>query len=293
MTEPTTELLSSAGDVQAAIDAGIELAGPKRLDPAGRFFSVVAPAGATHHVVDLEEHADAFRANPRRKTGTFHAHTGAAFISYLEKHCLQQTEVWADIERRSVTAVVNAHDGVHDDSGTYVGPMDAGWGDHRLELKLQHTPAWQAWTMHDGKFLTQAQFAELLEERLQDVVDPDGATLTEIARTFRATKAVAFESDTVLSSGQVQLGYREEIEAKAGRKGNIDIPEKFTLGLTPFEGGKPYAVLARLRFSIDDQKLRIKYVLDRPADVVRLAFDEVVGVIGAGVDAPLFHGRSA
>lgn len=284
MTEHPAELIGAAGDVQAAIDAGIELAGPKRLDDAGRFFSVVTPVGAEHHVVDLEEHFDTFREAPRRKTGTYHAHTGDAFIAYLVKHGRRETEVWADIERRSVTAVINAHEEDYD---------LAGWGDHRLELKLQHTPAWLAWSKYDGVQMTQVQFAELLEERLQDVVEPDGATLTEVARTFRATKSVAFESDHVLSSGQVQLGYREEIDAKAGRKGNLDVPEKFTLGLAPFEGGSPYPVLARLRFSIDGGTLRIKYVLDRPADVVRAAFDQVVGLIGAGVDAPLFHGRSA
>ncbi len=245
---------------------------------------MLAPAGAEHHVVDLEEHLDKFRPWPRRWTGTFHAHTGDAFINYMTKHCLAETELWADIERRSVTAVINAHGGPGG---------DPGWGDHRLELKLQHTPAWQAWTKFDGQWLPQVQFAELLEERLQDVVEPDGATLTEVARSFRATKSVAFESDHVLSSGQVQLGYREEIDAKAGRAGNVDVPEKFTLGLAPFEGGKPYAVLARLRFDIAGGTLRIKYVLDRPAEVVRTAFDEVVGVIGAGVDAPLYHGRSA
>lgn len=284
MTEAFSELLSSAGDVQAALDAGIELAGPKRLDDEGRLFSVVTPAGAEHHVVDVEEHLDQFRETPRRKTGSFTAHTDAAFISYLEKHVTPTTEVWADLTTQSVTAVINAHD---------KAGADAGWGDHRLQLQLTKTPAWEAWTALNERDLTQAKFAELLEERTRDVVDPDAATLAEIARTFRATKSVAFESDTVLSSGQVQLEYRETIEAKAGRAGTIDIPDRFTLGIAPFEGGKPYAVTARLRFSIDGGVLRIKYVLDRPTEVLRTAFDEVVGVIGAGVDAPLYHGRSA
>lgn len=284
MTEHISELTTASGDIQAALDAGLELAGPKRLDDEGRFFSVVTPAGAEHHVVDLEEHLQSFRPNPHRKVGHFTAHTGEAFIAYMEKHVTSTSELWADISSRSVTAVINAHDKTGG---------DAGWADHQLKLQLQHTPAWQAWVGLDGKWLTQVQFAELLEERFQDVVDPDAATLTEVARTFKATKSAAFESEHILSSGQVQFGYREEIDAKAGRKGNLDIPEKFTLGLPPFEGGQPYRVLARLRFSIDDQKLRIRYVLDRPAEVVRAAFDEVVGVIGAGVDAPLFHGRSA
>lgn len=278
MTDTNTE-------TQDAINAGLAMAAPKKLDDEGRFFSVTVPGEGRHLLVDLEIQREQFRDTPRRKTGAYSAHTGDAFITYMAKHCLPESELWADITTRSVTAVINAHD------NNMVGRP--GWGDHRLELQLQHTPAWTAWAGLDGKWLSQVQFAELLEERFQDVVSPDAATLTEVARTFKATKSAAFESEHILSSGQVQFGYREEIKAEAGRKGNLEIPEKFTLGLAPFEGGKPYSVLARLRFSIDDQKLRIRYVLDRPTEVVRAAFDEVVGVIGAGCDAPLFHGRSA
>lgn len=277
MTETNTE-------TKDAIDAGLVMALPKPLDDGGRFWSVLIPEGGEHQVVDLEEHLDQFRATPRRKTGTFTAHTGDAFIAYMEKHVTATSEVWADLTSRTVTAVINAHD----DAGG-----EAGWADHQLRLQLQHTPAWKAWTEKDGAWLSQVQFAELLEERFLDVVSPDAATLTEVARTFKATKSAAFESEHVLSSGQVQFGYREEIKAGAGVAGNLEIPEKFTLGLSPFEGGKPYQVLARLRFSIENQTLRIRYVLDRPTEIVRAAFDEVVGVIGAGVAAPLYHGRTA
>lgn len=276
--------MTDTTETQDAINAGLAMAAPKPLDSDGRFFSVIVPPDGAVEVLDLEVHLEQFRETPRRKTGVFSAHTGEAFISYLEKHSTPTTEVWADLTTQSVTAVINAHD---------KAGADAGWGDHRLKLTLKKTPAWEAWTTLNGRDLTQAQFAELLEERARDVVQPDAATLTEIARTFKATKSVKFESDTVLSSGQVQLEYRETIEAKAGQAGMIDIPDQFTIGVAPFEGGKPYAVLARLRFSIDGGALRIKYVLDRPTEVLRVAFDEVIAFIGAGVEAPLYHGQSA
>lgn len=284
MTSNYTELTATNGDIAAALDAGVAIAEPSRLDNDGRFFSVVTPAGAEHHVVDLEKQLDLYRETPRRKTGSYSAHTGKAFISYLEKHGLLETEVWADLTNHTVTAVINAHQ-----------PKDfpGGWGDHRLELKLQHTPAWLAWTKSDGAQLRQVQFAELLEERALDVIDPDAATLMEITRSFKAAKKVAFESGTHLSTGEVQFVYREEIEGKAGKKGELSMPEQFWLALAPFEGGKPSKVLARLRYSISEGGLFLKYVLDRPAEHVRMAFDEVVALFQAGVEAPVFHGQSA
>lgn len=271
-------------ETQAALDAGVMLAEPHNLDTEGRFFSVVTPADAQHRVIDLEKQRDLYRETPRRKTGAFSAHTGEAFIAYMAKHVLPETEVWADLTNRTVTAVINAHDKTD---------FAAGWGDHRLELKLQFTPAWLAWTKYDGANLSQTAFAELLEERATDVVEPDAATLMEITRSFKAAKKVAFESGTHLSTGEVQFVYREDIEGKAGKKGELSMPDHFWLALTPFEGGKPYKVLARLRFSISEGGLALKYVLDRPAEYVRTAFDDVVDVIRAGVEAPVFHGRSA
>lgn len=288
----TAELTNASGDIQAAIDAGTALAEPKHLDSEGRFFSVVTPAGAQHHVVDLEEHLDSYRDRPRRKIGSFSAHTGDAFISYMEKHALPETEVWADLTNRSVTAVINAHT-ASVESGDAAGPGMPGWSDHRLVLQLQETPAWKAWRAYDGQPMSQVKFAELLEERAADVAQPDAATLIEITRTFKAAKKVAFESGTHLSTGEVQFVYREEIDGKAGKKGELAIPEQFVLALTPFEGGKPYAVTARLRYSISEGGLALKYVLDRPAEYVRTAFNDVVDLIGAGVEAPIFHGRPA
>jgi uncharacterized protein YfdQ (DUF2303 family) len=274
---------ADGNEIQAAIDAGLAIGEPKKLDAAGRFFSVVSPAGAFHTVIDLEQAEEKFRETPRRKTGGYAAHTAEAFIAYMAKHVTPTSEVWADLTSRSVTAVINAHDGTGG---------EAGWGDHRLQLQLQHTAAWKAWTGLNGEWLSQTKLAELLEERAADIVDPDAATLTEITRSFKAAKKVAFESGTHLSTGEVQFVYREEIEGKAGKKGELSIPEQFTIALTPFEGGKPYAVLVRLRYSINEGGLVLKYVLDRPAEYMATAFNDVVDIIRAGVDAPLFHGKS-
>lgn len=275
---------ADSNEIQAAIDAGLALAEPRPIGDDGRFVSIVSPAGSFSQVVDLEKLREEFRPTPRRKTGSFAAHTADAFTKYLGKHVTPTTELWADLTSRSVTAVINAHD---ETDG------EAGWGDHRLHLQLQHTPSWKAWVGLDKQWLTQVQLAELLEERSTDVVDPDAATLMEITRSFKAAKKVAFEAGNHLSTGEVQFVYREEVEGKAGKKGELSMPEQFWLALAPFEGGQKYKVLARLRYSIDEGGLRLKYVLDRPAEYVQNAFNDVVEVIDAAVEAPLFHGKSA
>lgn len=271
-------------NIQAAIDAGVALAKPQAVGASGRFYSVALPEGGTHQLIDLEKAREVLRETPRRKQGTFAAYDAGSFITYMTKHATEHSEVWADIERRTITAVINAHGDVD---------ADPGWGDHRLVLQLRHTPAWKAWTGNDRRALTQTDFAEHLEDRRLDVVEPTAADLTELARSFKATKKVEFAESKHLSTGQVQLTYHEVVDAKAGNKGDIEIPETFMLGLTPFEGSARYEIGARLRFDISSGQLQLTYVLDRPDEVLRIAFADLLVDIDNGITAPIFQGTTA
>lgn len=289
MTDTTipTELSSIPSDVQAALDAGTALAEPHALDRNGRFYSITVPAAAQHRVVDLEHYLNDHRPTPRRKTGVYAVHDAQSFIDYVGKHGHgpDVTELWADITSQTVIGVINAH------AGGAVG--EPGWGDHRVQLRLHKTPAWKAWVDVNRKPMPQVDFAEHIEDRRLDVTAPDAATLTEISRTFKAKKSVQFHESRHLSTGQVQLQYHEEIDAKAGPKGEVEIPEAFDLALQPFEGSDPYLMRARLRFDISTGKLLITYVLDRPEEILRSAFSDVLDAIKNGVNAPLFLGTSA
>lgn len=278
-------------DTKDAVNAGLAAAEPDALDEGTRFYSVVTPADASHEVIDLEKLRDYARPRPRRKTGTVTVHTAEAMVAYLKKHGLVDTEVWADVTTGTVVAVINAHGGtpIEADGEEHV----AGWGDHRAKLVLHKTPAWQAWTAYDGKLLGQLAFAEHLEDRAIDVVKPDSATMLEIAQTFTAKRQIGFDSSQRLSTGQVQLRYHEDIEARAGQKGNIEIPQVFELALAPFEGSPAYRVNARLRYRIGDGKLSIGYALERPEDVLREAFGEITGLIAKDSGWDVWHGVPA
>lgn len=292
MTTGHTAELAMSGDAQTIVDTATRAAVPAPLDDAeARFYSLVVPAGGQLQVVDLEQHADRYRDRPRRKTGTYTVHDAPSFVAYLNKHALPETEVWADTTRAGLVAVINAHEGCNAPVGEN-GP-EAGWGDHRLNLNLKPTDAWTAWTQHDGKLLDQNTFAEHIETRVIDIVRPTGADMLELAQTFQATIGVSFESSKLLSSGQRQLEYRESVDAKAGRRGQLEIPKDFEIGLSPFEGAPAYKVTARFRYRITDGVLRVGYRLDRPTDVLREAFLDVVDHVATGINAPIYRGTTA
>lgn len=243
--------------------------------------SYIVPAGAKLHLVDVESRIAPYRETPSRKTGTFAVHDGESFVAYMAKHALVESEVWADAQGQQIVGVINSH------------ADEAGWGDHRVVYKVAYTEAWKAWKALDGKLGTQSEFAQVIEDRLIDIVTPDAADLLEIVQTFEANIGVRFESSRLLSTGERQFTYKENVEASAGRHGQFEIPKEFELVVKPFEGADPQVIVARLRYRITDGQLTIGFKLVRPEDVLRKAFDSVVATVQTGVDAPVFNGVSA
>ena len=273
-------LASAAGDVQAAIDAGLALGKPAPLArDADIIQGVLVPEGARFQVIDVQEYADW----PRRKVGTYRVQDSASFAAYVAKHADDGcTELWADPARTSLVAVIDAH-----------GSSIPGWGKHRVELETVKTPSWQAWIGADGRAFKQTAFAEFIEDNLPDVREPDAATMLELAQTFQAKAKVSFESSKLLSSGERQIEYREDVTATGGKKGTIEVPSSFVLALIPFEGASAYKVSARFRYRINDGDLVLSYKLDRPADVLRAAFLDIVEGVESELDMKAFRGQSA
>lgn len=285
MTDNTSTDTST--DTQDAIDAGVLLAEPTRLIE-GQKFAFPLPYGASVEIVDND--LDAYRDHPRRKTGTATVMDADTFIAYLAKHGLPETEVWANPTTAHLVAVINAHGptvDADDDGWPYGVP---GWGDHRAQLNLIPTKAWDAWARYDRKLIGQVDFAEHVEDHLTDFVIPHGADMLELAQTFSANRSVRFESSRRVRSGETQLVYKEDETAAAGRKGQIAIPDTFTLALRPYEGSDVYKVTARLRYRISNEGLRLGYVLDNPEDILRSAFVDIVSAIGAGITQHVWTG---
>jgi len=209
-----------------------------------------------------------------------------SFTEYLAKHSLTETEVWADINKDSITAVINAHSAAPDpdDEGT------AGWGDHRATLQLVTTQDWRDWTGNNGKLVGQQEFAEFVEQHLPNFLRPSAADMLELAQTIKGHTKVSFESSKRVKSGETAIEWREDTTAAAGKKGTLEIPDTIDLGMQVYEGGVPYKLTARFRYRIGGGTLLLGYVLERAGDVKRDAFGQVVGQVATDTGCEVWHG---
>lgn len=266
--------------IDSVIDLATAAAGPYALEEGG-VYAVAVPAGAVVQVIDRD--LDEYQAHPRQTKGTFRLRTADSLAAYLAKHELPQTELWADLDSSRITAVIDAHQGAD---------LPAGFAQHRAVLQLVHTPAWTAWAGINGKLLPQVEFSEFIEQRTIDFVDPAGADVLELAQSFQSARSGRFESSQRLNSGETNLVWKEDVQATAGKSGNIAIPDVLELALVPYEGGAAYKVRARLRYRITNGALHLGVVLERPEDVLRDAFSSVVDALGVRTSSPIYAGTA-
>lgn len=270
--------MTTTDNAQTIVSTALAAAPPAELAP-GKIYAFVLPGGGLHKV-DLTgpEHTGQLE----RKTGTTTVRDAQSFLAYWDKHHDDASEVYADSDCLTVTAVLDAHqaDG-------------ARWAQHRLHLALRETEAWKQWLRWNGELMGQEDFAEFLEDHLPELLEPSAAEMLEIAQSFQAAQKVDFQSATRLTSGQRQFQYVETTTAKAGQKGQLTVPEQFTIGLVPFEGSEGYKLTARLRHRIGQNGLRLGYKLERPDEIRKTAFADVVKTIGEQIDTPVMNGTAA
>lgn len=259
---------------------------PHQLDTLATYV-VQTPTGVQVVDLDTDEHRRREGKAPKRKTGTFQLTEHASFSQYVNDHAVADgSTLWGDRDRGQIIAVLNDH-------ATHSLDDEPDWRDHRAVLTLRRTPAWEAWTKASGQMHDQAAFAEFLEDRAGDVVDPDPARLLEVATSIEATTGVAHKSAVRLDSGEVKVRYEETIDARAGQAGDLTIPSRIELALSPYEGMDPYRVTARFRYRLANGTLRLGVVLDRPEDVLRAAFADVIAAVETETGLTVLHGTPA
>ena len=248
-------------EYEAAFDHGVA---STPLQDVGNTTFAILPDGYT--VEDIQ--SEKFQPAPSRIRAKVTLADVASFTSYVNEFKVEtDTKIFARREDSSLAAILDYH-----------GDKPS-WCTHTSHLQLKSSPEWALWKPLHKANIAQHAFAEFLEDRFVDIIEPDGATILETAMNLEARKTVVFKSGKNLSNGSTQLEYIEEIEGKGSAGGQLIIPSKFTIRVPIYYNGAPVDIPARLRYRISDTKLSFTVIFERLETIVDQAFADVLSVI--------------
>ncbi len=256
--------------VRAILAAGAAGEQPDSVTVDGDELALVyaLPDGYRTSTVDLEAIRRRYAPYPEAKAGNYGTRDADSFLAYFLQHQVDG-QVWADPPL--ITGVLDAQAD---------GPT---WERHRVQLQLILSPEWRVWVSNSGAWMDQETFAEFLEAHRTQIVDPVAADILEVAQSLQAKTSVDFKSGYRTKDGQRALVYTETTTAKAGQKGELEIPDHIVLKLRVYRGELPVEVVARFRYRILEGSLQLSYVIDRQEETLELADLAVIGRINQAI----------
>jgi uncharacterized protein YfdQ (DUF2303 family) len=228
---------------------------------------------------------------PARQSGTAYLANPGSFAEYVLRHSTPETVIFADKADGVLVAVFNGPPATSQDDARQV----AGHGDWRARLDLVDGADWVEWRALDRSVVPQREFGEHVDGLAHTMVEPDGATMIEIATTLTSKTKLDFASRVNLGNGEVSFKAEEETTSRAGKTGNVEIPTQFMFRVPLWEGTDPVDIVARLRFRAGrEDGVMMGYRIVRKAEAVERAFAGVVELIAdtLGDGIPIYHGTA-
>lgn len=231
-----------------------------QIDSVDNYHHAMVPEG--YEVKDLTDAIEKAGLLPHRIRGTVTLKDLPSLLAYCKDMSVpERAYIYADPDSRQIVAVFND-----------VRDRNPGWRDHRAVFKAEFTPEFTRWSSSNAKQFPQTEFAEFIEDNMADITEPNATVMLDMATTIQAKTDISFSSAKRLQNGQVQLGYTETIDARAGVNGAIEIPKEFSLGLRLFKNGQGYKLKARLKYRLHSGGVKFWYELDRPERAIEDAF---------------------
>lgn len=252
-------------------------------------------------IVDLKPYVDALKTRPDRREGIANLTDLASFVGHAKRFAGGPSALFAaqnGTASASLTCVFDYH------SETWTG--DPGFRKHRGVYQFPVSEEWAAWHASNGKWVAQDAFAEFVEARLLDVLDPTSAgqamgeimkvmgtfagpsRLLELSRglALRIGKRVAQQVN--LQTGETQLQFAAEHQDETGAP--LKVPSAFLVGIPVFKMGALYQIAVRLRYRVAGSSVVWAYELYRADRVFDHAFREACNLARDETKLPLFYG---
>lgn len=288
--------MTQQAEVAAVIAATREFSDVQVIDLGDQKVLSVPTGRALHSTKPFE---DLRRTAPERRKGVAVFTELESFVMWTRRFADADSVIFADVHNGApkLTAVIDYHRQTADGEPRY--------GQHRGVYTFPISDEWTRWTTLGD--LTQAAFAELLEERITDVLDPSNAG--EGARGFAAELGFSLATQSTLlalakglsvhvdqkvtnaqnlSSGEMQLTFEE---THRDTKGDLlKVPGGFLIAVPIFRGSDLYQVPVRLRYRVRGGAISWRIALHRADESFEAAIRGACDRASSATELPLFFG---
>lgn len=256
-----------------AISAGMQLAEIKsKLTYIEKVPFLLVPENCT--VKDLE----GFLVRPRYIREWFKTSSLDSFIAYLGAYgaMTDQCAIFftSETDPDESLAIFNAYLDYHSFEGDSID-LSPGRRTHRASFSAKPSEQWKTWRNSRNSWFEQSAFGDFLEDHEDDisVEDRDTPSLREIALNFSSETAQSLQSSQRLSDGSFQFVYSSQTSATGPSL--ITVPEFFFLAIPIIEGSDVCRVKCRLRYRVQEGKLKLGYKVCRVRDLEERAVEFV------------------
>lgn len=283
------------------------------LEPRGYDLAAVTEAGEAPLLLipqgmtafDPKKILDQYRNRPDRRMGNTTLADLPSFLAFVERHAGPSSVIFADYATRRLQAIFNYHDEGPEDVG-----RDASLArhcDHTATLTFGASVAWSAWKKANGEAMPQGVFAEFIEDRAIELVDPAAlgpnsgvlalcaklglspATPAEVigaSRGLRMRAEVNVGEAVTLASGETEVMFSERHTGEGGER--LRVPQAFIVAVPVFEHSEAEVLLARLRYRRKESRIYWMVALHQFAEIERLAFKDAVAKVSETTGLPLY-----
>lgn len=225
-------------------------------------------------------------AKPKYIKQTVTIETADSLVDYVNRFKGADTMLFAEISSNRIIALLDYHG-----SSTIDGSGIASHVAHRAKLELPFSEEWQLWTKISGRLMPQLDFARFLEENAADVRAPDAGELLDACRDLQVRRKVNFTKAVRTASDNENFEYSEETNTTT-KKGDLELPTKFRLGLPVYFGDAETEGFAFLRWKLDEGALTLGIALHRVEHVRQAVFKQIVMDVAERTGCPAVFGKS-
>ena len=289
------------GDAEAILEEAHTFGAVEISDVAPGVPVASVPRG--RDVLSMKRFVDEYAGKPDRRSGTAEVCSVPSFCELVNRFKDTDSAVFVDVRNEKAPKLI----GVLDYNKASPNNDDARFGQHRVTYAFPLSDPWKAWTT-PREPMNQAAFAEFLEDRILDVMDPAAAGMSamELARSLGISLASPSQlldlsrglkvrverkagAAVTLASGETSISFEETHKGEDG--GALKVPGAFVVAVPVFRGGSEVFQLAiRLRYRLQGSAVTWSFAPVGADRVFDAAIGGAVAFIRETTALPVFYG---